>query len=340
MAGLLSSGAMAQPAAVPPANANPAPAHPTLAPPAEVKPAVAPDKGQLSDAVGVYYANNMKNDLMGKLGLEPKVDLDLDRLFAAYSNVLAGSATTLNTQEAIKVLQQQQAYEKGRVQEEVKKITAMGPENKAKGEKFMDDIEKAPGVTKLASGLVYKVIKEGEGVKPAATDMATVSFRATLVDGTEVWKMEHASIPVTHQLIPPGVTEALTLMKAGSHWTVYLPYPQAYGEKPGISDPKRGFKVGPFSALIFDLELESVQPRPAPPAGAPAGMRSGGPMTMPPGTPVTPPVTTVSPPVTSSSIVRVPSAEEMQRGEKPRVMTDAEIEAAKKAAQTNAPAPK
>ena len=165
----------------------------------------------------------------------------------------------------------------------------MGPENKAKGEKFMDDIDKTPGVTKLASGLVYKVIKEGEGVKPAATDMATVSFHATLVDGTEVWKMEHASIPVTHQLIPPGVTEALTLMKAGSHWTVYLPYPPAYGEKPGISDPRHGYKVGPFSALNFDLELESVQPRPAPPAGPPPGMRSGGPITMPPGTAVTPP---------------------------------------------------
>ena len=96
MAGLLSSGALAQPAAMPATNT-----------PAEVKPAVAPDKGQLSDAVGVYYANNMKNDLMGKLGLEPKLDLDLDRLFAAYSNVLAGSATAMNTQEAIKVLQQQ-----------------------------------------------------------------------------------------------------------------------------------------------------------------------------------------------------------------------------------------
>jgi hypothetical protein len=51
---------------------------------------------------------------------------------------------------------------------------------------------------------------------------------------------------------------------------------------------------------------------------------------------VTAPGATVPPPVTSSSIVRVPSAEEMQKGEKPRVMSDAEIEAAKKATQTNA----
>jgi FKBP-type peptidyl-prolyl cis-trans isomerase len=371
-AGLASFGAMAQdkapatntPAGVPMVNGNnftavltgkgpatntPAGVPPTNAPPAEVKPAVEPDKGQLSYAVGVYYANNLKNDLMSKLGLEPKLDLDMDRLFAGYSNVIAGSPTTMNTQEAIKVLQQQSAYQKERVQEEIKKITATGPENKTKGEKFMEDIAGAPGVKKLTNGVVYKVIKEGDGVKPASTDMATVSFHATLIDGTEVWKVEHASIPVTHQLIPPGVTEALTLMKAGSHWTVYLPYPEAYGEKPGISDPKHGYKVGPYSALIFDLELESVQPRPAPPAGAPPGMRSGGPMMMPPGTAVTPPGATVSPhvinidstpsistPVTSSSIVRVPSADEMAKGEKPRVMTDAEIEAAKKAAQTNA----
>jgi hypothetical protein len=158
-------------------------------------------------------------------------------------------------------------------------------------------------------------------------------------------------------------------MKAGSHWMVYLPYPQAYGEKPGIADPKHGWKVGPYSALIFDIELETVQKKPGlAPTRLPPGINS-----LPPGiNPLPPRATTpaaaapvpaaaapvpaaaapvpaaaapplpvgmVSVPVTSSGIVRVPSAEEIQKGDKPRIMTDAEIEAAKNG-MTNATAPK
>lgn len=340
MAGLVSFGAMAQTPATPATNPN---KNMVLSSPAagisNAPPVVAPEKDQLSYAVAVYYANYMRNDLMSKLGLDPKADLDLGKFFAAYSNAIAGSPMTMTSPEAIKVLQQQQAYEKEQAPEETKKLMAAGPENKAKGEKFMDEMAGKPGVTRLADGVIYTVTKEGTGVKPGTNDMATVTFRATLIDGTEVLKVEHASIPVTHRLIPPGVTEAMTLMKAGSHWMIYLPYTQAYGENPAIQDARHGFKVGPFSAVIFDLELEAVQPRPAAPAGPPPGMgggqgmRSAGPMTMPANTPVTPPVT-------SSSIVRVPSAEEMQKGEVPRVLTDAEVEAAKKAAQTNGPAPK
>jgi len=340
MAGLVSFGAMAQPPATPATNrimSLPSPsvgtskAATTNAPPVQ-----APEKGQLSYAVAVYYANYMRNDLMSKLGLDPKADLDMGQFIAAYSNALAGSPMTMTAPDAIKVLQQQQAYEKEQAPEETKKLVAAGPENKVKGEKFMEDMAGKPGVTRLADGVIYTVTKEGSGVKPGTNDQATVTFRGTLIDGTEFLKVEHASIPVTHRLIPPGVTEALTLMKAGSHWMVYLPYSQGYGETPAIPDARHGFKVGPFSALIFDLELESVQARPAtpltpPPAmGGSQGMRSAGPMTMPANT-------MVMPPVTSSSIVRVPSAEEMQKGDKPRVLTDEEVEAAKKAAQTNAP---
>lgn len=349
MAGLVSSGAMAQAPATPATNtANGSNFTVQLAPPnkpaapTNAAPAVAPDKGELSYAVGVYYANSMRNDLISKLGLEPKEDLDMGRFFAAYSNAVAGATTTMTSPEAIKILMQQQAYEKEQVPVETNKLMAMAPENKAKGEKFMDEMAGKPNVVRLADGVVYTVTKQGDGVKPTTNDMVTVTFRATLIDGKEVWKVEHAAVPVAHKLIPPGITEVLPQMKAGSHWMVYLPYAQAYGENPALPDPRRGFKVGPDSALIFDLELESVQPRPAPPTGMPPGMgagqRPGGPMMMPPNTPVTPPGAgaPVTPPVTSSSIVRVPSAEEMANGEKPRVLTDAEVEAAKKASQTNA----
>ncbi len=349
MAGLVSFGAMAQAPATPATNpANGGNFKVQLAPtnqPGAVTtpaPAVAPDKGDLSYAVGVYYANTMRNDIMSKLGLDPKEDLDMGRFYAAYSNVVAGAAATMTSPDAIKFLMQQQAYEKAQLPEETNKLMALGPENKAAGEKFINEMAGKPNVVRLADGVVYTVTKQGEGAKPTSNDLATLSFRATLIDGKEVWKVEHAAVPVSHKLLPPGVQEVLTQMKAGSHWMVYLPYTEAYGKDPALPDPRHGFKVGPYSAMIFDLELESFQSRPAPPPGPPPGMgggqRPGGPLMMPPNTPVTPPGASapVTPPVTSSSIVRVPSAEEMANGEKPRVMTDAEVEAAKKAAATNA----
>jgi hypothetical protein len=149
-------------------------------------------------------------------------------------------------------------------------------------------------------------------------------------------KLEHQQVSISNPALPPGIREVLAMMKAGSHWKVYLPYPQAYGEKPAFQDPKHGFKIGPYSAMIFDVEVDSFKA--APPArGMPPGR--GGPMTTPTGPAGSAPGAMPGPPVTSSGIVRVPSAAEAERGEKPRIMTDAEVEAAKQAA-TNAAAPK
>ena len=337
LAGLVSFGAAAQivaPGATPPA-AAPSPA---------AAPVVQPDKALYSHVLGIYYAQGVTNDMQQhKAGLDPKTDLDLGKFLEAFSNVLVGIPMSTNMDELRKVLVQEDAYQKQRVDEEVSKLAATGPANKAKGEKFMEDIAKAPGMTKLPSGVVYSVIQAGTGEQPASTDAATVSFQAKEVDGTEVWKLDHASIPVTHQLIPKGLTEAMTLMKAGSHWTVYIPFSQAFNDKPAIADPKHGYKVGPYSAFIFDITLESVQKRPSfpgsqMPPGMPPGMTPLPPTSAQPGA-AAPARGAAASPVVTSGIVRVPSAEEMQKGEKPREMTDAEVEAARNS-MTNTPAPK
>jgi len=331
--GLLSCGAVAQDRT--PATNTPGAAPPTNAAPAAPKPAEPADKKEYSHALGVIYGQFLTNHMaQNRFGLEPKADLDLGVFFEAFTNVVTGVPMSTNMDELMRILHQDEAYQNERIQAEVEKLKATGPENKVKGEKFMDDIAKAPGVIKLASGVVYKVIKEGDGDKPVSQDTAALSFRFSQVDGTEVWKIEHAAVAVSHPVLPPGMKEALLMMKAGSHWTLYLPYAQAYGEQPGIPDPKHRFKVGPYTALIADVEMESVQHRPGPPpTRLPPGLAPTGapaPPPPPPGATVTPPAAAAATPaVTSSSIVRVPSAEEAARGEKPRVLTDAEIEALK-----------
>jgi FKBP-type peptidyl-prolyl cis-trans isomerase len=351
VAGLLSFGAMAQvnpptppapasppsvPArgsAGPPASTPPPAASPAIPPATNAAPAEPPGKAQLSHTLGIYYAQGITNNMVGTWGLDIKTDLDMGQFLESFSNVVANVAMPMNVEDLRKVLNQQAAYHKERMDVETKKLTDAGPENKAKGDKFMETIAATPGVTKMASGVAYKVIKEGDGAKPLAVDAVTITFHLSLIDNTEVALVEHVSARVSDPGLLPGIRDVLPLMKTGSHWMVYLPYTQAFGEKPGINDPKHAFKVGPYSAVIVDLELESVQPRPVMPPG----------MSPPPG--LMPPSSgpTATPPATTSSIVRVPSAAEMARGDKPRQMTDAEVEAAKleelKKAQTNSPAP-
>ena len=58
-------------------------------------------------------------------------------------------------------------------------------ENAEKGKKFLEENAKKSGVDTLANGIQYKIIKKGEGAKPAATDIVKVHYRGTLIDGTE-----------------------------------------------------------------------------------------------------------------------------------------------------------
>jgi FKBP-type peptidyl-prolyl cis-trans isomerase len=272
------------------------------------------------------------------MGLDLKTDVDLGLFMEAFSNVVAGSTMTINIDDLRKVLRQHDTYHTNQLRIETNKLIAEGPETKIKGEKFMDDMAKAPDIKKLASGVLYKVIKDGDGIMATPVDVATMTFHVSRIDGKEVWKIEHAPARVSDPLLPPGIREVVPMMKAGSHWMVYLPYTAAYGDKPGIPNAREGFMFAPYSAVVFDLEVEKVDPRPALPGNMMPPRGGGPPTTVNPVNPANP----GAPAITTSPIVRVPSAAEMANGEQPRVMTEAEIEAAKieaaKKALTNSPA--
>ena len=122
------------------------------------------------------------------------------------------------------------------------------------GVNYLRENAKRKGVTTLPSGLQYEVINYGTGPKPTIEDNVTTHYHGTLIDGTvfdsSVDRGEPASFPVGGVI--KGWTEALQLMAVGSKWKLYVPYDLAYGERGA------GPQIGPYSTLIFEVELISI----------------------------------------------------------------------------------
>jgi FKBP-type peptidyl-prolyl cis-trans isomerase FklB len=125
--------------------------------------------------------------------------------------------------------------------------------NLAESKTFLAENAKKEGVKTLPSGLQYKVIKEGSGAMPRATDTVTVHYRGTLIDGTEFDSSHSRGKPAAFRAdrVIAGWKEALQLMKEGAKWELFIPPELAYGE--------RGGRIPPNSALIFEVELLSVK---------------------------------------------------------------------------------
>lgn len=128
-------------------------------------------------------------------------------------------------------------------------------EVKNEGKLFLEENAKKEGVVTLPSGLQYEIITEGKGEKPGLTDVVTTHYHGTLIDGnifdSSVHRGQPASFPVNGVI--KGWTEALQLMAVGSKWKLYVPYQLAYGEQGA------GQAIGPYTTLIFEVELLEIQ---------------------------------------------------------------------------------
>ncbi|MCR4994165.1 MAG: FKBP-type peptidyl-prolyl cis-trans isomerase [Bacteroidales bacterium] len=126
-------------------------------------------------------------------------------------------------------------------------------ENKEAGEKFMAKIAKKEGIKELGDGVYYEVLTEGTGEVAADTARVKVHYEGTLIDGTVFdGNMDGEPAVFGASQVIPGFKAALTTMPVGSKWKVYIPQEQAYG-------PQDMGKIKPFSALIFTIDLISIE---------------------------------------------------------------------------------
>ena len=131
----------------------------------------------------------------------------------------------------------------------------LGEANKKAGDTFLAANKTKTGVVALPSGLQYKVLQEGSGPKPAATDTVVCNYRGTLLDNTEFDSSYKRGQPATFPLnqVIRGWTEGLQLMPVGSKWQLFVPSELAYGARGA------GGAIGPNATLIFEVELLSIQ---------------------------------------------------------------------------------
>lgn len=127
-------------------------------------------------------------------------------------------------------------------------------EGSTEEQKFLTENAKKAGVKTTASGLQYKIVKEGTGKTPTASSNVTVHYEGKTLNGNIFDSSIKRGQPITFPLnqVIPGWTEGLQLLKEGGKMELYIPARLAYGaeEKPGI--PAN-------STLIFDVELIKVQ---------------------------------------------------------------------------------
>jgi FKBP-type peptidyl-prolyl cis-trans isomerase FklB len=205
----------------------------------EDKPQLKDLKDKVSYSVGLSVGSNFR-----KQGQ----DLNPDAVLAGLKDALSGKQPALSEKEM------QETMEAWSKQMEDKQ-KAVGEKNATDGVKFLAENKSKSGVKTTASGLQYKVIKEGSGAQPKVTDTVTVHYRGTLINGTEFdssyKRGQPASFPVNGVI--KGWTEALQLMKAGSKYQLFIPSSLAYGERAAGAD------IAPNSTLIFEVELLDVK---------------------------------------------------------------------------------
>ena len=193
------------------------------------------------DKISYALGLSMGQNLMGS-GVEK---LNYQDLALGIEDVLTHQQPKISYQEAQQVLNQF-------FQELEAKVAGAA---KAEGEKFLAENAKREGVKVTASGLQYEILEPSLGQKPEATDTVRVHYEGTLIDGTVFDSSYRRGESITFPLngVIAGWTEGVQLMQEGAKYRFFIPYNLAYGAN-GAGD-----SIPPYSALIFEVELISIE---------------------------------------------------------------------------------
>ena len=177
---------------------------------AKIKTSINMDKN--SYALGMSIAHNMMSS-----GIR---SVEFDDFAAGVKAVLTGAEPAVSFKEAGELLDKYFAELEA---EQKAQVEAMSAAMKEEGEAFLKFNAEQEGVVELPSGLQYKVLVEGSGKKPKATDKVKCHYEGTLLNGAKFDSSYDRNEPAVFGLnqVIPGWTEGVQLMGEGSKYEFY-----------------------------------------------------------------------------------------------------------------------
>ncbi len=180
------------------------------------------------------------------------VPVDIDLLVQGIRDAaVAGHQAALSDEEARLLV----AELEGQVRNKMAAARRVaGEANARKSEDFLKQQRETPGMNTTPSGLMYRIVRAGQGPLPSESSVVSVNYAGQLPDG-KTFDSSPPGKPAQLKLsaLIPGWREALKLMPAGSKWYVVVPPKLAYGDRGA------GNVIGPNQALVFDIELLAIQ---------------------------------------------------------------------------------
>lgn len=185
---------------------------------------------------------------MGKnLSQEGMDDLDGQAVALGIEDALAKKDQRLSDDELMEAF----SFLQARAQE---RMSALNDQNAKDGADFLAENAKRDGVQTTESGLQYEVVSKAEGAKPKVSDVVSVHYTGTLIDGSvfdsSVERGEPVEFPVGGVI--PGWVEGLQLMSLGEKYKFYIPSELAYGAQSPTAE------IPANSTLIFEVELLDI----------------------------------------------------------------------------------
>lgn len=207
------------------------------------------DLSSKADSVS-YSIGYLQGSGMAQEGL---TDIDMKNFIAGFQKALAEEEAEMDMM-AMQQTIQNYLMEVQQRQEMERSEQAEG--QRAEGQAFLEENAEREDVMVTESGLQYRVIEEGTGERPEATDQVEVHYRGTLITGEEFdssySRDQTATFPL-NQVIA-GWTEGLQLMREGATYEFFIPSELAYG-----TNPPPGSIILPGSVLIFEVELIDIK---------------------------------------------------------------------------------
>jgi FKBP-type peptidyl-prolyl cis-trans isomerase FklB len=206
----------------------------------------------INDAVG-YFLGFSVGQSFAQQGFQAE-DFTAAGMQQGLADSLAGEDPKLTDEQLAEVQGKIQAMLQKRQSARMDELRKAAAVNLEKSTVWMEQNSKAEGVQDLGQGVQYKVITEGDGGSPAATDTVRVHYTGKLISGevfdSSVQRGQPAEFPVNGVI--QGWQLALQKMKVGSKWQLFIPPAMGYGERG--SQPK----IGPNEVLVFEVELLEI----------------------------------------------------------------------------------